>query len=92
MTVLSLNAGPRIVRHVIFPLPTIFFSSNLTQKQDKSSDIEQQPPFGDRKISNIQSQNRRGVTKPTGTSFILTKYEVHFRHINSRICLVDLIT
>ena len=28
------------------------------QEQDKSSDIEQQPPFGDRKISNIQPQNR----------------------------------
>ena len=26
------------------------------KKQDKSSDIEQQPPFGDRKISNIQPQ------------------------------------
>ena len=41
-----------------------------TQKQDKSSDIEQQPPFGDRKISNIQPQIgvRGGVTKPTGTS------------------------
>ena len=30
------------------------------QEQDKSSDIEQQPPFGDRKISNIQPQNRGG--------------------------------
>ena len=28
------------------------------QKQDKSSDIEQQPPFGDRKISNIRPQNK----------------------------------
>ena len=28
------------------------------EEQDKSSDIEQQPPFGDRKISNIQPQNR----------------------------------
>ena len=42
------------------------------QEQDKSSDIEQQPPFGDRKISNIQPQNR-GVTKPTGTSYIRFK-------------------
>ena len=25
----------------------------IWQEQDKSSDIEQQPPFGDRKISNI---------------------------------------
>ena len=30
------------------------------EEQDKSSDIEQQPPFGDRKISNIQPQNRGG--------------------------------
>ena len=49
------------------------------QEQDKSSDIEQQPPFGDRKISNIEPQHRGGgVTKPTGTSYnfeILTKYE-----------------
>ena len=28
----------------------------FNQEQDKSSDIEQQPPFGDRKISNIQPQ------------------------------------
>ena len=42
-------------------------SVNL-QEQDKSSDIEQQPPFGDRKISNIQPQNRGGGSKPTGTS------------------------
>ena len=40
------------------------------QKQDKSSDIEQQPPFGDCKISNIQPQNKGGggVTKPTEIS------------------------
>ena len=31
------------------------------QEQGKSSDIEQQPPFGDRKISNIQPQNTGGV-------------------------------
>ena len=37
------------------------------QEQDKSFDIEQQPPFGDRKISNIQPQNRGGGgSKPTG--------------------------
>ena len=42
-------------------------------EQDKSSDIEQQPPFGDRKISNIQPQNRGGVTKPTGTSYNFDK-------------------
>ena len=44
------------------------------QKQDKSSDIEQQPPFGDRKISNIQPQNSGGGgTKPTGTSYNFDK-------------------
>ena len=36
----------------------ILFVLNYFQEQDKSSDIEQQPPFGDRKISNIQPQNR----------------------------------
>ena len=44
------------------------------QEQDKSSDIEQQPPFGDRKISNIQLQNRGGGgSKPTGTSYNFDK-------------------
>ena len=37
-----------------------YFSSLHFQEQDKSSDIEQQQPFGDRKISNIQPQNRGG--------------------------------
>ena len=43
--------------------------------QDKSSDIEQKPPFGDCKISNIQPQNKGGgaVTKPTGTSYNFDK-------------------
>ena len=44
-----------------------------SEEQDKSSDIEQQPPFGDRKISNIQPENRGGVTKPTGTSYNFDK-------------------
>ena len=30
------------------------------EEQDKSSDIEQQPTFGDRIISNIQPQNKGG--------------------------------
>ena len=42
----------------------------LYKEQDKSSDIEQQPPFGDRKISNIQHQNRGGVYK-TNRNIIL---------------------
>ena len=44
-------------------------------EQDKSSDIEQQPPFSDRKISNIQSQNRAGVQNQQEHHIILTKYE-----------------
>ena len=47
---------------------------NLFEEKDKSSDIEQQPPFGDRKISNIQPQNRGGgSTKPSGTSYNIDK-------------------
>ena len=46
------------------------------QDQDKSSDIEQQPPFGDRKTSNIQPQNRGGgVQNQQEHHIILTKYE-----------------
>ena len=45
-------------------------------EQDKSSDIEQQPPFGDRKISNIQPQNRGGgVQNQQEHHIILTNYE-----------------
>ena len=33
-----------------------------TQEQEQSSDIEQQPPFGDRKYSNSLPQKRRGDT------------------------------
>ena len=28
------------------------------KEQDKSSDIEKQPPFGDRKLNNTQPQNK----------------------------------
>ena len=49
---------------------------HLFQEQDKSFDIEQQPPFGDRKISNIQPQNRGGGLQNQQTHhIILTKYE-----------------
>ena len=41
-------------------------------EQDKSSDIEQQLPFGDRKYSNTLPQ-KKGNTKPTGTSYNLDK-------------------
>ena len=49
-------------------------SHNSVQEEDKSSDIEQQPPFGDRKISNIQPQNRGGQNQQEH-HIILTKYE-----------------
>ena len=40
------------------------------------SDIEQQPPFGDREKSNIQSQNRGGgLQNQQEHHIILTKYE-----------------
>ena len=46
------------------------------QEQDKSSDIEQQPPFGDRKISNIQPQNRGGQNQQE--HHIIFKVKVFF--------------
>ena len=47
------------------------------EEQDKSSDIEQQPPFGDRKISNIQPQNSGGggLQYQQEHYIMLTKYE-----------------
>ena len=46
----------------------------IGQGQDKSSGIEQQPPFGDRKYSNTLPRKRgEGVTKPTGTSYNFDK-------------------
>ena len=42
--------------------------TNLIQEQDKSSDIEQQPPFSDRKYRNTLPQKRGGGTKPMETS------------------------
>ena len=47
---------------------------NWLQEQDKSSDIEQQPPFGDRKKSNIQPHNR-GVQNQQEHHISLKKYE-----------------
>ena len=44
---------------------------NFVEEQDKSSDIEQQPPFGDRKISNIQPQNRGGGGVKTNRNIIV---------------------
>ena len=46
------------------------------KEQDKLSDIEQQLPFGDRNISNIQPQNRGGgLQNQQEHHIILTKYE-----------------
>ena len=70
------------MRHIIHKFvnvyPYIAYSCEVAilislKEQDKSSDIEQQPPFGDRKISNIQPQNRGGGSKPTGTSYNFDK-------------------
>ena len=51
---------------------------NKKQKnQDKSSDIEQQSPFGDQKIKQYMymytASNEGAVTKPTGTSYNFDK-------------------
>ena len=64
--------------HILFPyVSTATFTFDLwSQEQDKSYDIEQQPPFGDRKISNIQPKNRGGgVQNQQEHHIILTKYE-----------------
>ena len=45
-------------------------NSAISQEQDKSSDIEQQPPFGDCKYSNTLPQKK---AKPTETSHNLDK-------------------
>ena len=42
-------------------------------KQDKSSDIEKQPPFGDRKKKLFTASNEVGVTKPMGTLYNFDK-------------------
>ena len=61
--VLLLSKNPVTVEWFSSPIP--YFrdknKGNLAfnqKEQDKSSDIEQQPSFGDRKISNIQSSNQ----------------------------------
>ena len=73
----------------------------LIWEQDKSSDIEQQPPFGDRKISNIQLKIGGwgwGLQNQQEHHIILTKYEaVHpsvtkyfirkVTHVSMSLCL-----
>ena len=48
-----------LILHVLNGLFPDLYVKQIVE-QDKSSDIEQQPPFGDRNISNIQPQNRGG--------------------------------
>ena len=62
-------------RWVIIVFKIYLCSSFPLHVQDKSSDIEQQPPFGDRKISiySLKIRGGRGVTKPTGTSYNFDK-------------------
>ena len=56
---------------------TISFASKqyFLKEQDKSSDIEQQPSFGERKESNTKPQIRGGVQKQREHHIILTKSE-----------------
>ena len=54
---------------------TFSFFFTPPQEQDKSSDIEQQLPFGDRKYSITQPQNKEGVQNQREHHIILTKYE-----------------
>ena len=54
-------------------------------EQDKSSDIEQQPPFGDRKISNIQPQgDQKKPRKPTENSKKHLKQAKEVESLNRR--------
>ena len=39
----------------------------VLKEQDKTSDIKQQPHFGDHKLSNTQPENGRGMVKKQGT-------------------------
>ena len=58
------NCAVSIIVYIsIFVKIDICISSESSEEQDKSSDTEQQPPLGDRKISNIQPQNRGGGYK-----------------------------
>ena len=43
----------------------------MLKEQDKSSDIEQQPPFGDHSYSNTLPQNRGGGYKTNGHSTLV---------------------
>ena len=43
------------------------------QKQDKSSNIKEEPPFGDRIYSDTLPQKMKRDTNPTGNSYNLDK-------------------
>ena len=59
------------VIHMVTNIKTI--QKIAFEEKDKSSDIEQQPSFGDRKYSNTLPQMRDGNTKPAGRSYNLDK-------------------
>ena len=67
------NFGTTVTVKVTTSSTLVSFERLLLEEQDKSSDIEHQPPFGDRKISNIQPQNRGGVQNQQRS--VLAKYE-----------------
>ena len=48
---------------------------DVLEEQDKSSDIEQQPPFGDPQIKQYAASNESGVQNQREHQIILTKYE-----------------
>ena len=61
--------SPKIVSYYIsYNLKRII----IVYKQDKSFDIEQQPPYGNRTYSNILPQKRGGDYKTELSKFILT--------------------
>ena len=71
-----LNLGTNHL-HVYLSLNHLYLGVNdFKLEEDKSSDIEQQSPFGDCKISSIQPQNRGGgVQNQQEHHIFLTKYE-----------------
>ena len=56
----------------------MLINADIYKEQDKSSDIEEQPPFGDRKLSNILPQMRVSVKNQRHYLIILTKNEAMY--------------
>ena len=52
--------------HFWCPINMKILPAHMIHEQDKSSDIEQHPPFGDRNESNTHPQNRSGGYKTNG--------------------------